>query len=190
MTAFMRRLNLKWTLSYLHDVIIGGRFEEEYQENLKNFLKAAEIEGLTLNKANCVFACTIVPMLRHIVGAESERHDPSRIKTLMGFPIPENSSQLKRLLGFFAYNAKWIADYSIKVTPLLAAQKKLAFLLNQASRLAVATLKKESASAVLLLPRTNEHLVLQTDASVTDIGATITQGDKPVGFFSRTLKHS
>ena len=190
MTAFVRRHNLKRTHPYLDDVIIGGRSEEEHQENLKNFLKAAEIEGLTLNKAKCVFGCKTVPMLGHIVGAGSKRPDPSRIKTLMDFPIPENSSQLKRLLGFFAYNAKWIADYSNKVAPLLATQKQLAFPLNQASRLAIATLKKEVASAVLWLPRANEPLVLQTDASGTGIGATLTQNDKPVGFFSRTLKHS
>ena len=152
MTAFVRRHNLKRTHSYLDDVIIGGRSEEEHQENMENFLKAAESEGLTLNKAKCVFGCKTVPMLSHIVGAGSKRPDPSRIKTLIDFPIPENSSQLKRLLGFFAYNAKWIAEYSNKVAPLLAAQKQLAFLLNQASRLAIATLKKEVASAVLWLP--------------------------------------
>ena len=97
---------------------------------------------------------------------------------------------MKRLLGFFAYNAKWIADYSNKVAPLLAAQKQLAFPLNQSSRLAIATLKKEVASAVLWLPRSNEPLVLQANASGTGIRATLTQSDNPVGFFSRTLKHS
>ena len=167
MTAFVRRHNLKRTHPYLDDVIIGGRSEEEHQENLTNFLKAAEIEGLTLNKAKSVFGCKTVPMLGHIVGAGSKRRDPSRIKTLMDFPILENSSQLKRLLGFFAYNAKWIADYSNKVAPLLATQKQLDFPLNQASRLAIATLKKEVASAVLWLPRANEPLVLQTDATGT-----------------------
>ena len=165
MTAFVRRHNLQRTHPNLDDVIIGGRSEEEHQENLKNFLKAPEIEGLTLNKAKCVFGCKTVPILGHIVGAGSKRPDPSRIKTLIDFPIPENSSQLKCLLGFFAYNAKWIADYSNKVAPLLAAQKQLAFPLNQASRLAITTLKKEVASAVLWLPRANEPLVLQTDAS-------------------------
>ena len=108
----------------------------------------------------------------------------------MDFPNPENSSQLKRLLVFFAYNAKWIAEYSNKFAPLLAAQKQLACPLNEASRLAIETLKKDVASAVLWLPRANEPLVLQTDASGSGIGATLTQSDKPVGFFSRTLKHS
>ena len=88
----------------------------------------------------------------------------------MDFNIPENSSQLKRLLGFFASNAKWIADYSNKVAPLLAAQKQLASPLNQASRLAITILKKEVASPVLWQPRANEPLVLQADASDTKSG--------------------
>ena len=34
MTAFVRRHNLKRTHPYLDDLIIGGRSEEEHQENL------------------------------------------------------------------------------------------------------------------------------------------------------------
>ena len=84
--------------------------------------------------------------------AGSERPDPSRTKTLMDLHIPEISSQLKRHFGFNAYNAKWIADYSNKVAPLLAAQKQLAFPLNQASRLTIATLKKICLCRTLAAP--------------------------------------
>ena len=80
MTAFVRRHNLKQTHTYLDDVISDGRYEEEHQENLKNFPKAAEIEGLTVNKAKCVFGCKTVPMLGHIVGAGCKRPEPSRIQ--------------------------------------------------------------------------------------------------------------
>ena len=120
MTAFLRRHNMKRTHPFLDDVIIGVRSEEENQENLKNFLEAAEIEGLTLNKAKCVFGCKTVSMMGHIVGAGSKRPD-RRIKTLMDFPTPETSSQLKRLLGFFAYYIRRVAGYSNTVAPLLAA---------------------------------------------------------------------
>ena len=90
------------------------------------------------------------------MGAGSKSPDPSWIKSLMDFPIPENSSQLKQLLGFFAYNGKWVADYSQKVAPLLAAQKQLAFPLNQASRITIPTLKTEVAAALLCIHWANE----------------------------------
>ena len=54
----------------------------------------------------------------------------------------------------------------------------------------MATVKKEVASAALWLARANEPLVLRTDASWTGIGATLSQGEKSVGFISRTLKYS
>ena len=92
MTAFVHRHSLKRKHQYLDDVIIGGRYEEEHQENLRIFLKADEIEGLTLNKARCVFGRKRVSMLGHIVGAGSEQPDPSRIKTLMDVQIPKSSS--------------------------------------------------------------------------------------------------
>ena len=85
MTAFMRRHNPKRTHPYLDDVIIGGRSGEEHQEKLKIFLRAAEVEGLTLNKTECVFDCQTVPVLGHIVGAGSKRPNPTRMKTV-GFP--------------------------------------------------------------------------------------------------------
>ena len=190
MTAVVRRHFLRRTHTYLDDVIIGGRSEEETQENLKNFVKAAETEGLTLSKAKCVIGCETVPMLGHIVGTGSKRPNPSQIEDSDAIPYPRKLVPVETPIGFFAYNAKWIADYSNKVAPLLTAEKRLTFPLNEVSRLAIATLKKEVATAVPWLPRANELLVLQTDASGTGIGATLSQGDKLVGFFSRTLKHS
>ena len=118
-TSFVRRHNLRRTHPSFDDVIIGGGSEEEHQENLRFFQKAAESEGLTLNKAKCVFGCKTMSMLGHIVGAGSKHPDPGRIKTLTDFSISENSfHRLKRLLGVFAYNAKWVADYSNNIAPL------------------------------------------------------------------------
>ena len=109
----------------------------------------------------------------------------------MEFVFPKTRPSWNAFLGFSrTTQSKWIGDYSYKVAPLFAAQKQLAFPLNQDSRLAMATLKKEIASVVLWLPRANEPLVLQTDASGTGIGATLTQGDKPVESFSRPLRLS
>ena len=48
----------------------------------------------------------------------TKRPDPCRLTTLMEYPSTQNKSQLQRLLGFFAYNAEWVADYSNRVRPL------------------------------------------------------------------------
>ena len=41
-------------------------------EAQEDFLKANEIDGVTLNKDECMFCCKTVPMLGGIVGAESK----------------------------------------------------------------------------------------------------------------------
>ena len=129
-------------------------------------------------------------MLGQIVGAGSKSFDPSQIKTLMDLPFPELSSQLKRLLGLFAYNARGVADYSNEVAPLLAAPKTTGISAQSSFSTGHHNSQEGVASAALWISRASEPLVLQTDASGNDIGATLCLGDQPVAFFSRTLKHS
>ena len=69
--------------------------------------------GLTLNENNCVFGVTQISLLGHLLENGTKRPDPCRLTTLMKYPLPQNKSQLQRLLGFFAYNAvSLLADYS------------------------------------------------------------------------------
>ena len=112
MTAFVRRHNLKRTHPYLDDVIIGGRSEEEHQENLKNFLKAAEVQGLTLNKAKCVFGSKTVPMLGHIVGTTQSGLQTTQIRLLLCSQHRNNwPFRSIKLLG-------WLSQLSRKKLPL------------------------------------------------------------------------
>ena len=113
--AFVHWHNLKRTQAYFDDVIFGGRSEVKHQDNPRNFLKTAETWGPTLNKAKFSFVCKKVPMLSHIVEAGSECPDPSRIKTLMVFLIPENSTPLKQFLGFYAYNSLVLQTTQIRM---------------------------------------------------------------------------
>ena len=187
MLSFIKRNKLERTLAYLDDVIIGGRTVEEHDANLNHFMAAAKRESLTLNEAKCVFRTKTVAMLGHIVEAGTKRPDPERIRTLLDYPVPENQAQLKRLEGFFAYNCKWIKDFSTKISPLLKARKQGAFPLDSECKSTIQKLKEEVGTAILWLPVPGEPLVLETDASGSGIGATLCQQEKPVGFFSRTL---
>ena len=49
--------------------------------------------------------------------------DQERLRPLKEFPPPENPQSLKRVLGMFAYYAKWIPNFSDKMQPLSQATK-------------------------------------------------------------------
>ena len=67
-------------------------------------------------------------MLGHNVPAGSRQPDPERLRALKAYPVSGNYKALRRLLVSFAYNAKWVAQYSSKIQTLLAAQKQGDFL--------------------------------------------------------------
>ena len=191
MDSFIERNQLRCAEPYLDDVYIGGITKEEHDRNLHAFLKAAEKESLTLNMDKCTFGTRKLSLLGHIIENGSKKPDSERLRVLMEYTVPHTAAQLKRLLGFFAYYAKWVPQYSLKVKPLLEAQKQGAFPLNRNCVDSIDSLKQGIASASLAIPIAGAGpLVLETDASGTALGATLSQGGRPLAFYSRTLSTS
>ena len=124
---FVRDYGLKKTFLYLDDITICGATKEEHEINLQNFLDTARKINLTFNLDKCVFGTTKISLLGHIIEKGTKKPDPDRLIALTEFPIPKTRVQLTRLIGFFAYYAKWVHDYSNKIRPLLEAQKNKSF---------------------------------------------------------------
>ena len=173
---------------YLDDIFIGGNTLEEHNRALEKFIKAASDQGITLNYSKCIFRTTKINSLGHILEDGNIKPDPERMRPLLEFPTPANAKELRRLLGFFAYNAKWISGYSNKVAPLLQCLKQNCFPLPQEETDIIKDLKKQVAHSMLLVPRKEDGpLVLETDASGSAIGAVLSQNDRPIAYLSRSL---
>ena len=89
----------------------------------------------------------IVP--RPTIEKGGKRPDPARLKALTDYPVPTTTMQLRRLIGFFAYYAKWVKDYSNKVKPLLCAFQNKLLPLSADSVKANTYLKSSNSSASL-----------------------------------------
>ena len=87
----------------------------------------------------------------------------------------------------FAYYAKWIHDFSIKVKPL---QEAKTFPLSSEAKSAFKLLKEELTKVTLRAIDENLPFVLETVASDTAVSGTLHQGGRPVAFMSRTLQGS
>ena len=188
MDKFVQSNQLNGALPYLDDVIIGGKTQAEHDKNLSEFMAAAKCADLTINNSKCVFNVKQISFLGHIIENGSKKPDPERLQALTDFPCPQTACQLRRLLGFFAYNAKWVNDYSNKINPILEAMQAKALPLSPRVLNAIQAIKTDIASACLASPRKDlGHLLLETDASGTAIGAVLSQADRPIAYFSRTL---
>ena len=87
----------------------------------------------------------------------------------------------------FAYYAKWIANFSTKIRPLIDTE---IFPSSDCAKRAFQKLKKDLGDVTLMSIDEDRSFVLETDASNVAISATLNQNGNPVAFFARTLNKS
>ena len=112
--------------------------------------------------------------------------DPGRVQPLLNLPYPESAKELKRLIGLFAYYARWISNYSAKIRPLIKASLPL----DEDALRAIDVVKQDLASATLQPINESLPFTVETDASDFAIAASLNQDGRPVAFHSRTLSPS
>ena len=106
---------------------------------------------------------------------------------MLGLPLPNNAKSLKRMLGLFAYNAKWGTNYSDKIVRLKSVTS---FPLSLEAVKDFKSLKQDIANASLQALDENASFVVECDASDAAVAATLNQAGRAVAFVSRTLRGS
>jgi len=185
MDGIVRCNNLEKTYVYLDDVIVGGRDEKEHDKNLKNLINVMEKLGITPNNEKCVYSKRAIKFLGYHIEGGKLSPDPERLGPLMQMTTPKDASSLKRLLGLFSYYAKWIRNYSEKLQPLLNVTQ---FPLTPEAMNTIELFKNEIKTASLVPFDDNSISTIETDASDHTVSAILLQNQKPISFFSRTLK--
>ena len=146
MDRFVEEEGLKDTFPYLDNITVAGHDQIEHDENVKKFREAIQRRNLTLNETKTVESKSSINLLGYCVGNGIITPDQERLRPLKEFPPPENPRSLKRVLGMFAYYAKWIPNFSDKMQPLAQAIK---FPLDEKALNAFTILKKELEEAAL-----------------------------------------
>ena len=183
----MRKNSLSSCYAYVDHVTVCGKTKGEHDVNLKRFMDAAAKAGLTLNHDKCLFATQTIDLLGYRIAPGSLKPDPERLSPLLNLPAPETLKGLQRVVGMFAYYAKWIQNFSDKIHPL---NNVSTFPLNGEALKAFSTLKNDLAEASMQPIDEDKPFVLETDASEFSIAAVLCQEGRPVAFHSRTLQGS
>ena len=181
---------------YLDDILVYGRTEEEYLNNLERVFERLQSHGLRLKAKKCYFGFQEVEWIGKVVSSEGLTMSRTRIQDLLDFPKPTLSKQLKSFLGFVNYFRDFIRNQSIIVKPLNNLLKDY----NRSTRIKWTTesLKafddiKESVKRIPTLYFVNEKdpITLCTDASDYGVGGylfqTIDGKEIPIAFLSKSL---
>ena len=187
MHDFISKNNLKATFSYLDDITVCGKDQQEHDLNLSRFMEAASKYNLLFNKEKSKFSLTTIDVLGYRIGNGVLQPDPERLRPLLEFPEPRSNKALQRCIGLFAYYAKWVPNYSTKIRPMIECKS---LPLSASALEAFVTIKKDISRSVITVVDPALPFVVETDASDKAIAGTLLQRGRPVAFFSRSLSSS
>ena len=153
--------------------------QQEHDDNLAALRRAAEVDQFTFNEEKSQYNCTENSQLGYRVGGGVIKPNPQRVQALQDVQMPTTKKELQRIMGLFAYYAKWIPNYSATIRPLVQTVK---LPLDDEAQTALIALKNQLAQASLHLMDESIPFTVETDASDFAIAATFNQNGRPVTF--------
>ena len=183
----MQDASLLGVFPYLDNITVGGRTKAEHDKNVSELLKVLRDKNLTLNDSKTVESVESINILGYNVSNGLIKPDPERLRPLLEFPPPTNIASQRRIIGMFAYYAKWVPRFSDKVKPLIGNNT---FPISPECLVAFNDLKAELVKASLMTIDESQPFTVESDASDVAVSAVLNQNGRPVAFFSRTLSGS
>ena len=107
MNQFIKRHDLKCVNVYLDNITVGGMSQISHDKNLKALKEAAKKVNFTFNEEKCLYNCTQIKLLAHLVGNGVIKPNPKRVVALNDLQ-PTTKKELQRILGLLSYYSKCI----------------------------------------------------------------------------------
>jgi hypothetical protein len=157
---------------------------------------------LKVNVAKSLFCAHEIEYLGYILNREGVKSQPKKVQVILALSPLNNVKELRHFLGMIQYYQDMWARHSEMLAPLtdlvgecreskttrMNKTKKNAWWWNPIHQQAFDNVKAAIAKeTVLAHPYFSKPLEIYTDASSTQLGAVITQDNRPIAFFCRTL---
>ena len=183
---------LEFARTYLDDLLCltKGSFDT-HLEHIEEILIRLRNANLKVNASKSTFCRTEINYLGYVVTREGIKPQPKKLEAIMKIAQPENVREVRRFLGMVQYYRDLWQHRSHILAPLteLTGKKKNAkFNWTDECQAAFEQTKKLLMRDIMLAyPNFSKKFVIHTDASDRQLGAVISQDNKPIAFYSRKL---
>ena len=194
MELVLHGLTYDIVLVYIDDIIVFGRTFEEHLKHLELVLAKVEEANLKISPSKCRLFQKSIKFLGHIISQEGIQTDPAKIEAVTKYPVPKNVKEVRAFLGLTGFYRKFIPGFGSTAQPLYdLLNKENRFRWSEGCQKAFEKLKNELTVAPILgFPRETDMFILCTDASLTGIGAVLSQiqnnETKVIAYASKTLQ--
>jgi hypothetical protein len=199
MTETLRGLDV---LVYIDDILVIQRVNESTEDHLQKVeqvLQRLQDAGFKANLRKSFFMQKSVEYLGYQLTSEGIGPQPKKIEAMDRILPPTSGKQLRRFLGMINFYRDLFRGRSHILSPLneLAAastkkknstKRPIPFLMLEKHLTAFNKAKEMIKTDVMLsFPDFDKPFHLYTDASDIQLGATLVQDGKPLGFYTRKL---
>ncbi|EPB66716.1 Low-density lipoprotein receptor domain class A [Ancylostoma ceylanicum] len=185
---------LRGVATYLDDILVCGRTEQEHTENLLALFERIAEYGFKVRIEKCSFAKPEIRYLGFIVDKNGRRPNPEKIEAIKSMVEPKNVGQLRAFLGMITYYATFMPTMKDLRGPLDALLKKdMKWEWTSKQQTAFEKLKKALSSELNLAHYdARQKIVVAADACDYGIGCVISHrygvgSEKPIAHASRSL---
>jgi transposase InsO family protein len=181
---------------YIDDVLVFGKTEDEFVENLRTVFQRFRKHRITLNPKKCRLGMDHVEYVGRVISEKGVTFSTDKREKVLNFPLPVRIKELQGFLGLINYFRDHVSNMTEKVRGIrtLLETKSKSKTLSWTPELEKEyfQLQEEVANCPALF-FVNEHamIVVMTDASDYGIGAYIYQvidgKEQPIAFMSKSL---
>ncbi|KAI3526019.1 hypothetical protein L1887_05170 [Cichorium endivia] len=194
-STFMRVMNQlfrpfigKFVVVYFDDILIYSATFSEHVSHVRQVLTLLRRDSLYAAAKKCVFMTPKVLFLGYVVSGEGIQVDESKVAVVKQWPTPTTITEVRSFHGLASFYRRFIPHFSSVMAPVTDCMKGKAFTWTEAAESAFQLIKEKLTTApILVLPDFSQVFELHTDASKVGIGAVLSQGGRPVAYFSEKL---
>ncbi len=188
-------LKAEWIKTYLDDVIICAPGFKTLLSRLNETFEHTRRVGIKLILSKCSIGQKEVKFLGHVVSGEGYRLNPKNIEAVEKMKAPTTVKETRRFLRMCSFYRRHIENFFKLAAPLTnLSQKRVLFSWSPDCQQAFETLSGK-LTAVPILGRADMTIffILETDASLTHVGAVLMQMNysnlpRVIGYFSKKLR--
>ena len=181
---------LNFVRTYIDDLLCltKGSFKD-HLEKLERVLFKLKEAGLKVNAKKSFFARPELEHLGHWITRDGVKPLPDKVKAILAVDAPRDRKELRSFIGVVNYHRDMWLRRSHALAPLASlTSKKTKWSWGPQQTAAFNMAKKVIAREVMLsYPDFSKPFVIHTDASHYQLGAVISQDEKPIAFYSRKL---
>ncbi|KAI9157827.1 hypothetical protein LWI28_028681 [Acer negundo] len=194
-STFMRVMNQvlrpfigKFVVVYFDDILIFSADETLHVQHLREVLTVLQREKLIAAANKCVFLANEILFLGYKISGSGLQVDEKKIEAIKNWPQPARLTEVRSFHGLAAFYRRFIPHFSSIMAPITDCIKDKKFQWSQVAEDAFQLIKVRLTTApILILPDFSQPFELHSDASKVGIGAVLSQGGKPIAFFSEKL---